>query len=503
MIAQIRNLLKQKILDVNRHFQVDLSLLICLLVVAQHSFPIKFLGLGILLVLHSRDFNRHTLRKIPWFYWTLPLLECAKFVFLYPDFSKAHTLQFAVGMVYWFAALFVCCVLYVRSNAVSSRQTERSLAFYTLLNLSVSLFQFGRICLHEHCLNPFNTGADHPYGVSSGDMITGILGGVHLTNTFICLLLVLYFVSKRRYVLTGAALLPFLLAGSNFATITLFLSLAVMLLLQYRNRQLWAAAAAIIASIILFYVLVTPVNARYMLAKFETLAGRQPVAEEQYQKGLDNDALSFLQRHNGANALSAISHEDSIFLSDPQNKEAFERLVAHKSLIKYDFSKVGGKKLSYLQTLHYLESNPLRLVFGSGMGGFSSNLAFNFSGVVDNSAMGKMFPHYETQAFREHHRGIYESMKYSHVIFHSESNKPFSVYNQLAGEYGIAGLLLFFLGYVLFFMRKISFRSFALPSLIAVLLVSNLNYFFEALNLYLFLELLLFLDCKEKNEQHS
>lgn len=503
MMNQMRDILKHKLQAFNLRFQVDFSLLICLLVVAQHSFPLKFFGLGILAVLHIRELNRKTIRNIPWFYWSLPVLECVKFVFLNPDFSKAHCLQFFVGMIYWLAALFVCCVLYIRNNANSSKQTDRSLAVFTLINLAVSLFQFIRICLHEKVLNPFNTGADHPYGVSSGDMITGLLGGVHLSNTFICLLLVLYFVSRKKYALTSAALLPFLLAGSNFATITLCLALGLLVLLRYKHKQIWIAAATIVSVVIVFYVVVTPVNAGYMLGKFETLIGQEEMAEEQFQKVLDSEAISFLQKHKGTNTWSAISHEDSIFLQDPQNKEALERLMKHNAAIRYDFSKVGGKKLSYLQTLHYLQSNPLHMLFGSGIGGFSSNLAFNFSGAVDHSAMARMFPQYETPAFRMNHRGIYESMKYSHIIFHSESNKPFSIYNQLAGEYGLVGLLLFAFGYVLFFLRKISFRTCALPMLIAVLLVSNLNYFFEALNLYLFLELLLFLDIKMKNERSA
>lgn len=503
MIKCIRDFAEQKCASFNQRFQLDLSLLLALFVVAQHSFPIKFFGIGILIFLHFQDLTRSNLSKVPWFYWALPLLELLKFFLLRPDFSKAHFAQFSVGMIYWFAALIVCMVLYVRTAQARSKQVERSLACFTLVNLAVSIAQFVRICLHERCLNPFNTGAAHPYGVSSGDMITGILGGVHLTNTFICLILLIYFISKQRYWLVAASLLPFLLAGSNFATLALVVCLGILVWVQRNRMQVWIASFSVMLTVVAFYVFVTPVNARYMLTKFETILGRKVVADEQYQLGLDTQVLSYLERHASGDSSSVDAHEDSLFLQDPQHNEALERLLSHKSLVRYDFSQTSGKKLSYQQTWHYLKSDAATFLFGSGIGGFSSNLAFNFSGVVDNSAMARMFPHYETKAFRENHRRIYESMKYSHVIFHSESNKPFSIYNQLGGEYGIVGLLLFGLGYVLFFIRKISYRSYALPVIVAMLLVSNLNYFFEGLNLYLFIEVLLFLDVKEKNEQFA
>jgi hypothetical protein len=138
------------------------------------------------------------------------------------------------------------------------------------------------------------------------------------------------------------------------------------------------------------------------------------------------------------------------------------------------------------------------MFFGAGIGRFSSNIAFNFSGIVDNSAMNRLFPTFQSALFEKNHKSIYAYMKTTHVIFHSESNKPFSSYNQLFGEYGIVGFFLFLLGYILFFIKKVDKRSYSIPVLIALLFALNLNYFFEGLNLLLFFEVIMFLNIKEK-----
>lgn len=88
MIKCIRDFAEQKCASFNQRFQLDLSLLLALFVVAQHSFPIKFFGIGILIFLHFQDLTRSNLSKVPWFYWALPLLELLKFFLFTPGLFK-------------------------------------------------------------------------------------------------------------------------------------------------------------------------------------------------------------------------------------------------------------------------------------------------------------------------------------------------------------------------------------------------------------------------------
>ena len=54
--------------------------------------------------------------------------------------------------------------------------------------------------------------------------------------------------------------------------------------------------------------------------------------------------------------------------------------------------------------------------------------------------------------------------------------------------------------YMLYFLKKINKRSFAIPVSVALLFAFNLNYFIESLSLVLFFEVLMFLNIKEKEE---
>ncbi len=468
-------------------YQIDLTILLILCVVAQHSFLIKFIGIFILAIFHYKVLYKVDFRKIPLFYTLLPSLELIKFFFIDPNYTNGRVVQFLIGMIYWISSLFLCKLIYNQINTKPVINIFRSLKFFTLINFVVSVYQFLKICFIEGVINPYNTGHHHPYGVSSGDLITGLLGGVHLTNVFICLILILFYVHKRNMVFMLLSLIPFLLCGSNYGSMVLLLCLGVYFLISNERMYAFKMSSIIFLIIIAFYGVITPYNAHHTLAKLESIITRKPVVDEAYQQEVDNTTLLNYQK----------GFRDKAHLSKSQ-METVERMERRKGMILYDFFVVPGKKTSYNQTFSFLKSNPKYLLFGAGLGRFSSNIAFNFSGIVDNSAMHRIFPAYQSPMFEKNHKSIYAYMKTTHVIFHSESNKPFSSYNQLLGEYGLIGFVLFCFGYIWFFMKRANRRTYSIPVIIALLFALNLNYFFEALSLLLFFEVLMFLNVKEK-----
>ncbi len=473
--------------NLSEKYQIDLTTIILLCLVAQHSFLIKFAGILILFLLHYKSLFNVSFKKIPLFYTLLPTIELFKFFFLDSNYSNGHIAQFIIGMVYWLSSLFLCKLLYIRIETKPVMQIGRSVKFFTLLNFAVSIAQFLQICFIEGVINPYNTGHHHPYGVSSGDLITGLLGGVHLTNVFISLILVLYYVHKRETLFMLFSLIPFLLCGSNFGSMVLLLSLGVYFLVSKERLYVFKASFIIFLILIAFYGIITPYNAHHTFAKLESIITRKPVVDEAYQQEVENNTI--LVYKNGKNGKGRLSKSE---------QETVDRLEKRKGMILYDFFSMPGKKTSYMQTKDFLKSSPQYLLFGAGLGRFSSNIAFNFSGVVDNSAMHRIFPSYQSPMFEKNHKSIYAYMKTTHVIFHSESNKPFSSYNQLLGEYGLIGFFLFCFGYIAYFLKRVDRRTHSIPIIIVLLFALNLNYFFEALNLLLFFETIMFLNIKEK-----
>ena len=95
------------------------------------------------------------------------------------------------------------------------------------------------------------------------------------------------------------------------------------------------------------------------------------------------------------------------------------------------------------------------------------------------------------------HLDLYLNFFSKRAGFHSLTNSPFSVYDQIASEYGIFGLLALFIYYFGFFASQYQLLSYGIPLLFLMAAVFFADYWFEQLSVVPFFELLLFLNIKE------
>ncbi|HRO76251.1 MAG TPA: hypothetical protein PLP27_08910 [Crocinitomicaceae bacterium] len=170
-----------------------------------------------------------------------------------------------------------------------------------------------------------------------------------------------------------------------------------------------------------------------------------------------------------------------------------------------NLQKYPGKVISYIETLQYLTSSVTHFIIGSGAGQFSSKVAFGISGFSvgeggEKRTLNKQVD-YISNDFKENHLKLFSYYWLKDPGEHSISTEPFSAYNQIAGEYGILGIIAFVVGYLLFFFKR--FRQFTAGKylLIMMLLMLLTDYWFEHLNVIIIFELLMFLDLKKKYEQ--
>jgi hypothetical protein len=73
-------------------------------------------------------------------------------------------------------------------------------------------------------------------------------------------------------------------------------------------------------------------------------------------------------------------------------------------------------------------------------------------------------------------------------------NKPDSVYGQLLGEYGLAGVVCFFLFYAGFFLRRARTLPYGLPLLLLLGASFFTEYWFEQLSVVVLFEFLMLLE---------
>lgn len=171
----------------------------------------------------------------------------------------------------------------------------------------------------------------------------------------------------------------------------------------------------------------------------------------------------------------------------------------NSELVGYD---MPGKIYTNLQTLYFLWSSPSHMSLGAGIGNFSSKLAIKMTGL----GLQGSYPEdkaYVSIDFLQYH--FYSLMYFlsRHAAEHSVMNLPNSTYNQLAGEYGVVGLLAFIILYVAFIIKKGSKTKLALYTAVLLFMFLGMEYWFELISLTVIFELIFSSEifAKSENEQ--
>lgn len=159
-------------------------------------------------------------------------------------------------------------------------------------------------------------------------------------------------------------------------------------------------------------------------------------------------------------------------------------------------SDLPGKVVSCLQTISFLRHHTSRILTGDGMGNFSSKLAFRVSGLGFAGGYPQKMV-YLNPDFLSNHLDVFLNYFSKKTDYHSLTNNPDSVYDQLLGEYGLLGLVAFLVWYLGYFLKHYKILTYGLPMLMIVAAMLFIEYWFEQLSVLVFFELMLLLNIKE------
>lgn len=482
--------------------------------------------------------------RLPLFY-ALMAVFCLLQAFLHVEqWSKNYLFLVALSFGYWCASLLVLHQVKLAVEKKGLESLHRTLQLFFVLNALFSFWNILHIIISTGEVNPYTyEGMSLKYHISTGDWITGLIRDFSLTNCFINLVGVIYFIYRRNTLLATICLVVVLLATSNAVTLLLLGAFAGVIIFNPR-RQAKTIALVFTGTIVVFYTKVSPENIDYTVKTVRRQAPAQTVVKyhdtavtrrEQQHLQQRELLLIYLQRKQKhqevpVQSTSGIERErtinktiEMIQTKELQNKASFDsttlRTQDHKNkALRYfvhreypdsirisDFPYGGrypGKLISFLETEYYLTSSARAFILGSGPGAFSSKLAFKASGVGE---FGKYPQGYQvlSPTFKENHLKIYCYFFLQTPDKHSVANNPFSAYNQLAGEYGVAGLILFVVFYVAYFFkrfRKLSYGRLLVP--IGLIFLAT-DYWFEHLSVLVIFELVLFLDLAHMEQQHQ
>lgn len=464
-----------------------LPLLCFLLIFTVDKIVLKFAGIALVFILNPDFSFKQKIKQIPLFYIFIILIEIIKFFLLNKDFSKAHFATLAVGCIFWLLAFLALYQVNSLLQKEKKKTIDNTLLVFFIISTAVSLFQLLWAMIHSGSINPYTSG-NEIYGTSTGDRIKGLFLGPCYINMMINCFFLFYFLFRNQFWYAFLAVVVIAITTSNFANIVLAGVLLACLVLK-KGRKIKFAIIGYFSFLFVFYMLVSPSNFDYLL---KTVFGDKKQQQElvAYQHEVNkasNDSTSRpVKIEYDPARVDKLLNDTSL-----ANKPDSTALINEHS--QY------GKLIAFKETYHYITSGVKPFIFGAGIGSYSSFLAERMSKVnqQEGSRLFTYMPEYIAPTFEKDHYKIFKTVYGLPKVFHSIKHFPNSFLNQLFGEYGILGALLFFFTYVLFFLKR--FKSLTYGRYLLLLLGGFLlfDYLFEYLSVVTFFELFLLKDIRD------
>jgi hypothetical protein len=502
--------MKKISLNINWH-NINIPLLLFLIFFLNVKFVIKLLAL-VLIIIYSKNIKLGISWKnsrIPLFYFLIICLELLKYFLVTRNYTVSYILVFSMGILQWCVSLLAIhyIKLFVENDPVE--RVHYTIKSFFLLNYLVSFFFLCLLLFQPVWLKYWGHGTDISIlSPSAGDTILGITFDTSTVNATINSIGLVYFLYKREYLFCFLSILTIALCTSN-VTFLLIATLLGCMFLTVRHKRLRLAVFLSGVLLTTFYLLVSPSNRGYIRNYFVQLyiVNKNPELVANAPSG-DNDTL--LNRSSVQKKVP-----DSVYsFSEKKLEKALHNLFSlsesqtdasgtpQLQLSSEDFNSKPGKLISFFQTYNYLISDSKNFLFGAGIGNFSSKLAFRTAGIKQQGNYPEKYQHIAPE-FKANHLKTFLFYFNSDASRHSVLNYPFSVYNQIPGEYGIIGVtffLLFYLGYFIKRYRSLNYGRYLIPLLLGFFLM---EYWFEMYSLITVFELLILLNLKENSFDKS
>lgn len=525
---------------------IDWKLLVFLLLFLDVKMVVKVLAIVLIYVLRFQlKFGfRSNDSRLPLFY---PLIISIGIInyFISAGFNNLnYTITFIAGIFFWILAILAIHQIKLSVETHEPVIIHNTLEIFFIINAIFSLLALLIIIFKTGTINPYlYQGEYQKYFMGTGDYIKGVSFDTSTTNAIINSFGLIYFLSRKKPLMVLLCMTIVLLTGSNMVNI--LLSAVLVFIFVFQSDQLQKSLVLIcFFLLIVFITKVSPQNNNYLVNSINHVFYGSSTHKDSDKSTLEvsslpdsvltNDerrqktALLYLDSVSNVRSsemASAHVHQIHFVTLELPKDDINGPMFQHKSFITpveqnmFRFIKQysaflpissdstfqiksPGKIICWRQTFAFLKAHPSKLITGAGIANFSSKLAFKSSGINIAGSWPSKFK-YTSKPFLGNHLDLYLYYFSKSDGFHSTINSPASVYDQLIGEYGIVGLVTYFLFYLRFFAKKITLRSFGLSLVFLLSGIFFFDYWFEQLSIVILFELFLFLNIKETNATYE
>lgn len=483
--------------------------------------------------------------RLPQFYLIILILPFIDFVFNKGYTNTNYIFVFLLGTGFWLICMLAVHQVKLSVERNSPEIINRTLIIFFAANAIISLLNLAYIVWETGALNPYTFQGEHQkYFIGTGDYVKGITFDTSTTNAVLNAFGVIYFLTRKNALMVLVCMATLILAGSNFTSLAIVVILLALFAFN-STRDQKSIIAICLVFLIIFMAKISPQNNHYVEQTFNNLIhkdlinkpnpvwydapvtnnkGPQPPSEEKKirvaQQYIDSITLSGQTKASAVKLSTpenmAVAGTGRIYIpkpnlnlapyqpiqaTPPEQKQLVTFIDTHKPSLHLSAKSslhVGlpGKVIGLLQTINFLRQHPSKILTGNGIGNFSSKLAFRASGIgVTGGYPAKYI--YIDRDFEANHLDLYLAFFSKESGYHSLTNSPYSVYDQLLSEYGLLGLLAFLIYYLGFFAKNYKVLTYGIPLLAFMLMILCIDYWFEQLSVMVLFELMLFLNIKE------
>jgi O-antigen/teichoic acid export membrane protein len=464
--------------------KINWPLLLFLVTFLNVKLYIKIVAIFFAIFLHRKTpFPKNAVRKKwLWFYLAMIGLAGINRLLSLSSLSMESLLSFGLGCSYWLLAMGAAWQIFLFVQEGEREKLHRTAELFFFLHIICTLASFAWICWQAGTLNPYTfEGMHRKYFISTGDYITGISLEGSVATALINAMGLLYFLYRNRKIASLLGLVAVLLAGSNFIDL-LLLAIFGIIFIVHTNRAQKGVIVLYVLLMVVFSVGVSPQNKEYVRA---TLSRLEPNNVYVPSIPLPHPRMTdFVEKSSVVQRKKQLAS----FMDTTYPRGRGDSLHT-----RYKGWNHFGRWVALQEMNDFFYRHPVRLLLGAGMGNYSSRLAFKTAalGIDGGYPQREQYIH---PFFRDDYLFLYLYYHTREEGEHSVVNKPDSVYGQLLGEYGLAGLLAFLVFYVGFFLQGIRSLSYGMPLLLLMGAAFLTEYWFEQLSVVVLFEFLMLLD---------